>query len=307
MTIAIIVLALLLDFFFAEPRRFHPLVGFGHWANRLESRFNISQATRRQGVIAWCLAVIPVVFVFFILDRMFAENTTLHLLFSATVLYLAIGWQSLLQHAKAVATPLRYGDLAEARKAVGMIVSRDTQALDKTDVAKAATESVLENGADAIFSALFWFLIAGVPGVVLYRLSNTLDAMWGYKNERFLQFGWCAARVDDVLNFFPARLTALSYALCGQTKVAMQCWREQAPHWKSPNAGPVMSAGAGALLVSLGGEAQYHQQSQQRPVLGVANEPSYQASAQSIQGSCRLVNNSLLLWLAVVAVLQVVL
>ncbi len=201
-----------------------------------------------------------------------------------------------------IATPLINGDLVKARLSVSMIVSRDTSSLDEKGIATAATESVLENGGDAIFSALFWFLIFGVPGVVMYRLSNTLDAMWGYKSARLLHFGWCAARIDDVLNFIPARLTALSYALVGNTKLAIQCWRRQGLNWKSPNAGPVMAAGAGALNVSLGGAAQYHSQMQHRPDLGPSDILAKQATGKSIVNACRLVNRAILIWIGALAI-----
>ena len=306
MVIAGVVLAFLLDFLLAEPRRFHPLVGFGRWADYLELRLNKSPLNKILGIFAWCVAVIPLVVLLFMLDRLLSVNQWLSVIFSGFILYLSIGWQSLLQHARAITQPLLLGDIEKARFAVGMIVSRDTAKLNKHEVAKAATESVLENGADAIFSALFWFLLAGVPGVVLYRLSNTLDAMWGYKCERFYHFGWCAARVDDALNFIPARLTALSYALCGSTANALDCWKKQSAHWKSPNAGPVMSSGAGALNVSLGGDACYHQQVHKRPVLGMNNEECYWASAQTIKSACLLVNKSLLFWLLTVMAYQAI-
>src|SRR5690606_40847636 len=116
-------------------------------------------------------------------------------------LYCALGLRSLGEHVLPVAEALRRGDLDAARQRVGYLVSRETRELDEPAVARAATESVLENGSDAVFAALFWFVVAGAPGVVLYRLSNTLDGMWGYCNQRFEPFGWAAARIDDVLNY----------------------------------------------------------------------------------------------------------
>jgi adenosylcobinamide-phosphate synthase len=117
------------------------------------------------------------------------------------LLYFALGGRSLAEHAQAVATPLAAGELDAARERVGWIVSRDTRALDAEGVAKAATESVLENGNDAVFGALFWFVLGGGAGVLLFRLANTLDAMWGYRTPRHLHFGWAAARIDDLLNW----------------------------------------------------------------------------------------------------------
>ncbi|MGB0733800.1 MAG: adenosylcobinamide-phosphate synthase CbiB [Pontibacterium sp.] len=308
-----LLIALILDYWLKEPKRFHPLVGFGNWASFVEQKLNQSgtpdDATslvvlgRSLGIAAWVITVIPIVLVAAMLSA-FANgaNGTVEAILGGVVLYLAIGWQSLISHAMAIATPLKTGDINSARQAVGMIVSRDTSALDEQAVASAATESVLENGADAIFAAIFWFCVLGIPGVVLYRLSNTLDAMWGYKNARFLHFGWCAARVDDVLNYLPARLTALSYAWVGKTKVAFQSWKQQAPAWKSPNAGPVMAAGAGAINVSLGGAAIYHGQIQERPPLGPMMGDS--PSAKSIQDACHLVNRALVLWTSVVLLIS---
>ena len=138
-------------------------------------------------------------------------------------------------------------------------------------------------------------VVAGVPGVVLYRLSNTLDAMWGYRNERFERFGWAAAKIDDVLNYIPARLVALTYALLGKTRLALKCWRTQGPTWDSPNAGPVMAAGAGALGVELGGAAIYHGEVHQRPQLGEG--PA--ADADSIDRGWQLVQRGVWLWLLI--------
>jgi adenosylcobinamide-phosphate synthase len=135
--------------------------------------------------------------------------------------------------------------------------------------------------------------------VLLYRLSNTLDSMWGYRTARYNEFGWAAARLDDVLNYIPARLTALSYALLGHTRSALHCWRAQAPHWESPNAGPVMAAGAGALQVRLGGKAIYHGEISARPLLGCGAEVTGGDIARALQ----LVRRTLYLWLAAAGLL----
>jgi adenosylcobinamide-phosphate synthase len=174
-----------------------------------------------------------------------------------------------------------------------MMVSRDTGAMQRTEIARAAVESVLENGNDAVFGALFWFALAGAPGALLYRLVNTLDAMWGYRTPHDLYFGWAAARSDDLLNLVPARLTALTYALCGHVRLALQCWGEQGRLWESPNAGPVMAAGAGSLEVRLDGPAFYHGQWKVRPALGYGAAPK----ARDIARALRLLSHGILIWL----------
>ena len=282
-----------LDALLGEPRRWHPLVQFGRLADRLEHHLNGPSARgwRSHGVTAWCLAVLPLTTIAWLLSLLPGIGWVVEVV----LLYVALGLRSLSEHIIPIAIALREGDLAEARRRVGFIVSRDTSELDKDGVARAATESALENGSDAVFAALFWFAIAGAPGVVLYRLSNTLDAMWGYRNERFERFGWAAARIDDGLNFFPARLVALTYAMLGQTRKSWRCWRRQAPLWDSPNAGPVMAAGAGALGVSLGGSAIYHGELHVRPQLGEGAPPA----ARDIERALDMVWAGVGLWLFV--------
>jgi adenosylcobinamide-phosphate synthase len=287
--------AVLLDALLGEPRRAHPLVAFGWLAGKLEARWHADR--RMAGVLAWTLTVVPIVAAAGWLSS--ALPAWLSFVFDAGVLYLAIGHESLAAHARPVARALASGDLASARIAVGRMVSRDTDLLDDTQVVVAATESVLENGNDAIFGALFWFVLLGAPGAVLYRLANTLDAMWGYRTPRYENFGWAAARIDDALNFVPARLTAFTYALFGDFPLAMRCWRKQAPAWDSPNAGPVMAAGAGALSVRLGGAAPYHGVWEARPVLGDGNAPG----AEAIERALRLVRNGLVGWIAMALLL----
>ena len=280
----------LLDRLLGETPRWHPLVGFGALANRIERAFNRHSRRRTSGVAAWSLAVLPWV----ALAAWVKPDGFSGWLIDVVLLYLALGGRSLAEHAERVTADLAADDLPAARQHVGWIVSRDTRELDESGVAQACVESTLENGNDAVFGALFWFILLGGSGAVLFRLANTLDAMWGYKTERFLTFGWAAARIDDALNYVPARLTALSYALFGQTGRALACWRRQAPVWESPNAGPVMSAGAGSLGLALGGSAIYHGQLEERPVLGDGRP----ARGEDIPRALKLMRRSTALWLA---------
>ena len=278
--------AVLLDRLLGETRRWHPLVGFGNLATALETKLN--QRSLSAGIVAWLICVVPWVALAFWL-RPFAPFAV-----DVVLLYFALGAQSLCEHAAAIAKPLHEGRLDEARQRVGWIVSRETSQLDASGVAKAGVESVLENGNDAIFGTLFWFALLGGPGALLFRLANTLDAMWGYRTERYNLFGRCAARFDDALNWLPARLTALTYALLGETRQAFNCWHAQAPGWDSPNAGPVMAAGAGSLGIALGGTAIYHGQEEIRPPLGQGPAPV----AADLYRAITLVKRSLWLWLA---------
>ena len=288
-TALVMLAAVLLDAWLGEPRRAHPLVGFGRVAKWMELRVYADK--RMAGILAWSLAVSPVVLLLWGIQHLMPTWASWSV--AVAMLYLALGWRSLGEHARPVAKALENDDLDAARRAVGRMVSRDTAALNHGQVAAAATESVLENGNDAVFGALFWFAVLGAPGALLYRLANTLDAMWGYRTSRYENFGWAAARIDDVLNFLPARLAALTYALCGRFKGAWRCWHTQAPQWDSPNAGPVMAAGAGALGVRLGGPAPYHGVWELRPELGEGDSPD----AASIVRALRMLFDGVLIWL----------
>lgn len=294
-TAIVIIVAVLLDLWLGEPRRHHPLVLFGRYAERVESR--LYGGRRWRGAVAVMLAILP----WLLLSALLVSLPGIELLASVLLLYLAIGGSSLAQHARAVAAALAVGDLELARERVGWMVSRETGSLDETGVSRATVESVLENGNDALFGAIFWFVLLGAPGVVLFRLSNTLDAMWGYRNERYHDFGWFAARLDDVLGWLPARLTALSYLLVGDAPRGWRCWRQQADRSDSPNAGVVMAGGAGALGLQLGGSAIYHGELQQKPLLGEGVKPRY----GDIERAIGLVQRALFAWLLVIFILGV--
>ena len=321
LSVFILLFAVLLDSKLGEPKRFHPLVGYGRWVSWIEKTLNPlenhsktrSDRTRIIGLLAWCIAVLPLT----VLLALFIAKlpTTLYVVVSIVVLYLTIGHKSLRDHVLPIATALNRGDESEARRLTSMIVSRDPEHMD---IEKSAVESALENGSDSIFAPVFWFMVAGPVGAFAYRLANTLDAMWGYKMDRYLSFGWASAKIDDVLNYVPARLTAVSYLLmAGFSKKSVSktersesfneikpfneirngwaCWQTQAKLLSSPNGGPVMTAGAGALGVKLGGPTCYHGEWLDKPEFGCGDTPN----ANDIKRSIRLVTHTLWLWVTV--------
>lgn len=191
----------------------------------------------------------------------------------AVILGLALGWlgpvveiavlaillahRSLVDHVRAVATGLRVS-VGDGRRAVAQIVGRDTTEMRKPDIARAAIESAAENFSDGVIAPAFWYLVGGLPGLLLYKITNTADSMIGYRNDRYAAFGWAAARFDDLLNLIPARLTALLIAL---THGQVQLWRgiaADARLHRSPNAGWPEAAMARGLGVALSGPRSYH-------------------------------------------------
>lgn len=283
-SLILVPLVVLLDAYFGEPRYYHPLIGFGTLAQKIEKKLNNDSVVL--GVIGWMVLVLPLVSLTWFLSSLFG------VWFDVLIAYLALGARSLWQHSQQVYVALEANNLELARKRVAWIVSRDTAHLTEEELSKATVESLLENGSDAIFATLFWFIVAGAEGAMLYRLSNTLDAMWGYRSTRYQFYGYFTAKVDDVLNWIPARLTALSYAVFGDFKTAWHCWKTQGNQWYSPNAGPVMAAGAGALNLTLGGAAIYNGQLKQRLDLGKGDT----AKAKDINRAWKMIQQSLLLW-----------
>jgi len=294
--VLVCITALLLDRLFGEPRRLHPLVLFGNTATWIEKRFNTRKSRLNGGIAMLIVVGIPVVALGTLQSVLVA--TIFRPLLDIVILSFVIGWQSMKQHAVAVSGSLLGGYLNVGREKLALIVSRDTHNLNEEQVVGSTIESVLENGHDCLFASLFWYALLGPAGALLHRLVNTLDAMWGYKNERYVEFGFYAARFDDVLGYLPARLTAIGYMLCGSSTLALQSWRDQIGKHKSPNAGLVMATGAGALGVVIGGPVHYGGKLQEKPYLGLGRP----AQAGDISRSIRLIEKALLVWLIVYAV-----
>ncbi len=192
--------------------------------------------------------------------------------------WIALGGTTLARTGRDMADRLEAGELSGAREVLPSLCGRDPEVLDADGLARAAVESIAENTSDATVAPLVWGAIAGVPGILGYRAINTLDAMVGYRNERYRNFGWAAARVDDLANLLPARVSgALTVALAplagGRPGDAWRAWRRDAGSHPSPNAGVAEATMAGALGVALGGRTEYRHGIEMRPVLGSGRTP----------------------------------
>ncbi|MFD3463301.1 cobalamin biosynthesis protein [Nocardia fluminea] len=270
-----LVLGFVLDRVFGDPRRWHPVAGFGTAAAALEAETYADD--RRAGVVHEAIAVGSVVGIGALVMRRRGAGGAV--LLTALATWTALGGRSLVRAGHAMADRLDADDLAGARELLPSLCGRDPSVLDAEGLARAALESIAENTSDAAVAPLLWGAVAGVPGVLGYRAVNTLDAMIGYRNERYERFGWAAARTDDVANLVPARVTGVLTAVLaplvgGTAGAALRAWRRDAGSHPSPNAGVVEASMAGALGVRLGGRTQYRHGIELRPGLGDGPAPT---------------------------------
>ncbi len=278
-----LILAMLLDAWAGEPRWLwsrlpHPAVLMGRLIGWADASFNQGAARRIKG-----LAVMTVLGLGAL--ALGAALASLGPVVEVIVAAILIAQRSLVEHVQAVAEGLRHG-LPEGRRAVAMIVSRDTGAMDESAVARAAIESAAENMSDGVVAPLFWFAVAGLPGLLLYKITNTADSMIGYRTPRHEAFGWAAARFDDLLNLLPARGTA---ALIALTQGGLRDWRgivADARLHRSPNAGWPEAAMARALGIALSGPRAYDGQMQAFPFVNAAGRKPL--LAQDITGAVRV-------------------
>ena len=259
-------LALFIDRFFGWPDSVfrvisHPVVGFGkliNWCdcilNKDRWRFKVRLLF---GIISLAMVLIPITCLSYFFVMLFPTGVV------GTILTALFAWpfiasKSLADHVRTVGTLLASDDLVAAREAVSKIVGRNTQELDKNGVARAALESLAENTSDGVTAPLFWGVLFGLPGLLGYKVINTFDSMVGYKTPRYLAFGWAAARLDDFVNFFPARLTGLGYIILSSSpRRGYRIIKKDAPNHRSHNAGWAETGFAVALNIRLSGPRNY--------------------------------------------------
>lgn len=292
----------LLDQILGDPRGWpHPVIGMGKVISAVEKRYNcgIPQSRRLKGAF---LTLFLVCGSFLLTAVIIAGAHRLHpwlgvaveiLLLSST-----LAGKSLLEAGKTVIKPLQHGKLPEAREKLGWFVSRDTRNLSEAEIARGTVETLAENFVDGILSPLFYMAIGGAPLAMAFKAVSTLDSMIGYKNERYQDYGWFAARTDDWANYIPARLSVCFLLLAGwmaklPVKQAFKIWRRDAKAHPSPNGGNPESVVAGLLGVQLGGINIYHGQIHHRAEMG---DVLHELSWKDIMACTRLIR--LATWLS---------
>lgn len=273
-------LALLLDAIFGEPRwlwsrMMHPAVMMGHVIGWLDRTLNTGHSRRAKGLLAAGTLLCGAVITGLLLGML---GPIVEILCAAILL----AQRSLVQHVQAVSDALRRS-VEEGRTAVSLIVSRDCREMTPAQVSRAAIESASENLSDGVIAPAFWFLIAGLPGLLAYKAINTADSMIGYRNDRYAEFGWASARLDDLLNLIPARLTSLMIAALSGTLRTWPAITADARNHRSPNAGWPEAAMARALDIALAGPRSYD--GQMRDLAWVNGTARREIGAQDIDAS----------------------
>lgn len=287
------------DAVWGDPAHWHPVAGFGRCATAVERLLYADR--RRSGATYTAVLVGGAVALGAAAEAVGRRHPVAGAALTAGATWTVLGGTSLARHGDALARELgapspryewhsrpnlsdesatRQGvDLDAARARLPSLCGRDPSVLDAAGLARAGVESLAENTSDAVVAPLLWGAVAGMPGLLGYRAVNTLDAMVGYRSPRYGRFGWASARLDDLANLVPARVTALLFAALapavgGSPAEALRAWRRDSPAHPSPNAGPVEAAAAGALGIGLGGRTAYPHGVEDRPRLGSGPPPN---------------------------------
>ena len=278
-----IIIGFIIDFFVGDPHAIpHPVVAIGKLISFLDRKLRIGDSDKRdilRGV--WTVLVVSAVSIAvpsLILWVMWKIHPVAYLAVNSIMCAQIVAARELVRECSAVEKALEKGDVEGARKAVSYVVGRDTEALDKEGICRAAVETIAENGSDGVIAPLFWMFLFGAVGGFFYKAVNTMDSMLGYKNEKYLYFGRAAAKTDDFVNFIPSRISALlmivSCPLCHlDGKNALRIFRRDRFKHKSPNAAQTESVFAGALNVRLNGPAFYGGVLHEKEYLGDDTRP----------------------------------
>ncbi|MEM9332176.1 MAG: adenosylcobinamide-phosphate synthase CbiB [Pseudomonadota bacterium] len=292
-SLLILLIALILDWVLGEPpalwSRFpHPIVLFGKAVAWADSHLNLSSerdsVRYKKGAVAIALLILIALIVGLFLTWVVAAVPLFGVGIEAFVVFVLLAQRSLFDHVSAVCDGMKERGLIGGQEAVGMIVGRDPKVLDKSGVSRAAIESLAENFSDGVVAPAFWYVIFGLPGILVYKMINTADSMIAYRNEKYLWFGRATAQIDDLANWVPARLSAIILAFgaalhqgLDAAKNALRCaWRDAGLH-RSPNAGWPEAAMAGAINIALGGPRQYSEEAVLQPYINASGRERLEA------------------------------
>lgn len=249
-TLIALVVAVVLDRVLPDRQGIKPFTWYRDWAESIEERFNGGK--RAHGIGAALLATLPILAGILLARYILAElGWVLRFAFDVFVLYLCLDIYRLSRTAGAISEAIEGDNLKEANERLRELNNKGAQDLTEASIARATVECVLRRGNSVVISPLFWFIVLGPVGAVLQRLSSILDLLWGHRYERFAEFGWAAARFNDLMGWIPARITALSYALMGSFEDALHCWRRRMGVWSDINSGPLLASGFGAMHMQL--------------------------------------------------------
>lgn len=253
------------------------------------------RAVKLSGMTAVAALVLPFVFLVSVFGQ---SSPQISFILDICVLYFSLGMSHLKEHALETENALIAEDLEAARLGLSTMVNCDTKQMDKQAIISTCIESIVENACEVIAAPIFWYLAFGASGVILCSLTHVLSVLWGYQNEHYTNFGWFARRANNVLNWIPSRLTALSYMILGNMKNTWYCFNAQARNINSPNAELLIATGAGALDLEIGGDLYYFGERKERPNFGHGRMPVL----SDIPRACDLMERSIVLWLALVFV-----
>jgi adenosylcobinamide-phosphate synthase len=317
-TLFVLAAALALDRLVGDPlwlwRRVpHPIALIGNAIDWLDERLNkgaLSSIDLRRRGAATIVTLAVAAFALGWLIEIPLRSGPLGLAIEIVLVAILLAQKSLVDHVAAVARELERGDVFAGRRAVSEIVGRDVAVLDEAGIARAAIESAAENFSDAVVAPAFWFLLLGLPGLLLFKVASTADSMIGHRTPRYEAFGWAAARLDDVMNFLPARLSVLllaaaALALRRPAGAAIRVALSDAPKHKSPNAGWPEAAVAGALALALGGPRSYGTRAVNGVWLNAPGNPN--AGPADIRAAIRLVDAAWAILTGIVAVASIIL
>ncbi|MBD8505568.1 cobalamin biosynthesis protein [Hoyosella sp. G463] len=302
-------LGFLADHWLGDPQRFHPVAGFGTIAHRAEQAWY--RDSRGRGAVHWLVLVGGTTGAACLVELALARDGMPRLArigWTAGATWATLGGMSLARVGERMAGHLEAGDLEAARDLLPSLCGRDPALLDLPGIARATVESIAENTSDATIGPLVWAGLLGAPGALAYRAINTLDAMVGYRSERYGRFGWFSARADDAANLLPARccgmITVASAPVVGGSPArSWRAWRRDARSHPSPNAGVAEASAAGALGIRLGGTTRYWHGTEERPALGEGPPPRVADVRRAVRLSRRVqAGAAVLAVLAVVAV-----